>query len=246
MRVPIKRLTTLILFASTLIATSIHSAKAGAQPNQTKGLVYIPSGFYSPFRKVEGRIIRITSFYMRKDFVSNQEFLEFVKANPEWRRSKIKRIFADKYYLMNWANDTTLNSESKQGVHPSAPVTFVSWFAARAFCHWKKVQLPSFDELQYALETLARRNSHPGHNKVSSSNHDVLWEWIEDVNSLSVVMQKSNVESDLSLPLCAAGAYGFNSVSDYERFKRLAYLSSIKPNYCEPNLSFRWVIKLSK
>ena len=43
--------------------------------------------------------VLVHPFLMDECAVTNLEFLEFVKANPEWSRSKVKRLFADKNYL---------------------------------------------------------------------------------------------------------------------------------------------------
>ncbi|MGC8654104.1 MAG: formylglycine-generating enzyme family protein [Candidatus Kryptoniota bacterium] len=186
-------------------------------------------------------------FYIREMLVTNREFLEFVKANPEWRRSKVKRIFADRFYLMNWENDTTISKGTGRLVDPSAPVTFVSWFAARAFCRWKGTELPTFDELQYAIKILNQRASDRHRGAVLFINSDSNpWEWVEDINSFSIVQQTSDVQGEAPVPLCAGAAAGFNNILDYDQFRRFSYLSSVKPDYCEPNLGFRYIIRISK
>ena len=40
--------------------------------------------------------------------VTNAEFLAFVTAHPEWRKSKVKPIFADDRYLRRWPADLEL------------------------------------------------------------------------------------------------------------------------------------------
>lgn len=54
------------------------------------------------------------------------DFLDFVRANPRWRRSNVKRIFADESYLNNWTGDL----EPGTNMPSNAPVTFVSWSKA--------------------------------------------------------------------------------------------------------------------
>ena len=49
--------------------------------------------------------IAVNPFLMDEYAVTNLEFLEFVKANPEWSRSKVKRLFADTNYLRHWKSD---------------------------------------------------------------------------------------------------------------------------------------------
>jgi formylglycine-generating enzyme required for sulfatase activity len=57
-----------------------------------------------------------------------------VKANSKWRRSEVKRLFADPDYLQLWADDHKLGSQADG----NAPVKYVSWFAAKACAQWKR------------------------------------------------------------------------------------------------------------
>ena len=76
---------------------------------------------------------------------TNAEFLAFVTKHPEWRRSQVKRLFADKGYLSKWQGDAELGPNAP----PEAPVVCVSWFAARAFLKAAGKRLPSVDEWEY-------------------------------------------------------------------------------------------------
>ena len=37
--------------------------------------------------------------------VTNEDYLQFVKANPQWAKSKVARLFADTNYLKHWLAD---------------------------------------------------------------------------------------------------------------------------------------------
>ena len=68
--------------------------------------------------------------------VTNAEFLEFVKANPAWSKSKVKRLFADTNYLKHWKSDFEIG-ESNKNIYNS-PVVNVSWFAAYGLLQLEK------------------------------------------------------------------------------------------------------------
>jgi hypothetical protein len=74
--------------------------------------------------------------------VTNAGFLAFVKANSKWKRSEVKKPFADPDYLQLWADDYKLGSQADG----NAPVKYVSWFAAKAYAQWKGKRLPTTAE----------------------------------------------------------------------------------------------------
>jgi formylglycine-generating enzyme required for sulfatase activity len=106
--------------------------------------VPIPAGIYRPLFRGEkdAKEIPVRAFALAATPVTNGEFLEFVRANPKWQRSKVKRLFADDRYLKHWAGDTDLGArcDARQ------PVTWVSWFAAKSYAAWKGGRLPTTAE----------------------------------------------------------------------------------------------------
>ena len=65
-----------------------------------KKMAAIPAGKYQPFFVTKSdKPLQVTAFKMDETAVTNLEYLEFVKANPQWRRSKVNRLFADTNYL---------------------------------------------------------------------------------------------------------------------------------------------------
>jgi len=217
-------------------------------------MIKIPEGYYKPFlRKNKDDSIKINSFYIDKYAVTNKDFLEFVKANPEWSRSKIKRVFGDAAYLKHWTSDFEINSSST-----NCPVVNVSWFAAQAYCKWKEKRLPSLNEWEFVAasrpintnmeikEIILDWYSKPNNNilyTIGSSYenvlgvydmHGLIWEWVNDFKTL----QQSIDQSESAIKL-SCGPIGSGDPIDYASYTRLAFRTSIKAAYTSSSLGFR-------
>ena len=75
-------------------------------------LMPVPAGIYLPLFRGENDLkeIPVARFLLASTAVTNGEFLEFVRANPQWQRSGVKRLFADDGYLQQWSGDTELGT----------------------------------------------------------------------------------------------------------------------------------------
>src|SRR5262252_6764707 len=92
----------LALLAGALLAGGgMFSRAADVASNPPPNMVLIPAGVYRPtFRALtEPKEIPVKTFYLDVVPVTTREYLEFVRANPRWQRSQVKRIFADVSYL---------------------------------------------------------------------------------------------------------------------------------------------------
>lgn len=257
----------------TCVACAIAVAEAGAPPAGARpAMVRIPAGRYLPLygaRSADGRTPRprvpVGAFAIDVRAVTNAEYLEFVRAHPEWQRSHVKPIFADSGYLRHWAGDLDLGADAP----PSTPVVNVSWFAARAYLHSLDQELPTVDQWEYVaaasatkrdaardpavLEQLRQWYGRPTPTRLPAAGaglrnvygvsdlHGVIWEWTLDFNS-SLVTGESRADADLDrLLFCGAGAAGAADFEDYAAFMRYAYRSSLEARYTISNLGFRGV-----
>ena len=109
-------------------------------------MVEIPGGYYRPFFDIDSiKEVYVSRFFMDERLVTNQEYLNFLIANPQWVKSNILSLYADENYLKNWKSDF----EIPEGVSLQAPVTNVSWYAAKAFAQSLGKRLPTVDEWEY-------------------------------------------------------------------------------------------------
>jgi formylglycine-generating enzyme required for sulfatase activity len=249
----------LIMLGSALL-TPVRARQAA------EGMVAISSGEYAPLYRSPGEDNRVivSPFLMDIDPVTNQAFLDFVLANPRWRRSRIPPLFGDAAYLRQWASDSTLGDAS-----PNQPVTNISWFAAKAFARWKGNRLPTIAEWEYvadASEEDANGHTDPDFVKrvLEATNrptpsvlpdvgdsapnfwgvrdlHGLVWEWVSDFNS-ALITGESRGDANLERKLfCGAGVIGASDFTDYAAFMRFSFRGSLSAKYAGANLGFRTV-----
>jgi formylglycine-generating enzyme required for sulfatase activity len=204
---------------------------------------------------------QVAPFRLDRALVSNADFARFLQGNPQWRRDRVARLFADEGYLKHWSN----------GSDPGAaiarqPVTQVSWFAASAYCEARGARLPRWYEWEYAAaasETVAdARGDAAWRQRVldwyaksargalpaagaSTPNyfgirdlHGVAWEWVEDAGGM-LVSDDGREQGDGSGRFCGVGAASFEQKENYAMLMRIAMLSSMKAAYSSASMSFR-------
>ncbi len=234
-------------------------------------LVQTPRGRLTPFWMIpkstkSGKNIQVKSYEVSQlrvmaYAVTKNEFVDFLVKNPHWKKENIAEVFADGSYLSSF-----------DGKGDKTPITEVSWFAARAFCEFHGMRLPTLAEWEYlaaASEKLRDANKDEkflrrildwyGETKgdrlkdVGSiyknryglwDMHGLVWEWVEDFNSAFVTGES---REDVSLNkdmFCGAGGMSSANKEDYAAFMRFAFRSSLKGNSSVWNLGFRCVRSL--
>ena len=230
--------------------------------NPSVKMVTIKGGDYLPFYSEDSAMVHVDDFLIDERPVTNAEFLDFVKKNPQWKRSNIKPIYADDTYLRDWQDDETL----PKNADPEAPVTFVSWFAAKAYAKSAGKRLPTLDEWEYVamadeVSPNARQKAsysaniinlynvkYREKNKVMQSKpnywgvynmFDLVWEWTYDFNSVLVTNDNRESGVDDKGQFCAGAATTSTDVLNYASFMRFASRASLKANYTVENVGFR-------
>lgn len=228
---------------------------------QVEKMAKVDGGSYVPLYGTDSEPIRVQPFLMDVYPVTNQDFLEFVKENPEWQKSNVKSLFADKGYLATWESDTDFGE-----LNPEAPVTNISWFAAKNYCESQNKRLPTMDEWEFAAmanETLIDARKLEAYNKFilkwyetpRTYNNSIgstyknywgiydlqglVWEWTSDFNSVFISGEsRKDTDFDSSL-FCGSAAIGANDLKDYAAFMRYAFRGSLKARYTVRNQGFR-------
>lgn len=250
-----------------------------ARADVPAGMVRVPAGMYRPLYadvsknernggagRNQERRVNVAAFVLDRVPVTNAEFLVFATAHPEWRRSRVKALFADTSYLRHWKGDL----EPGPDAPATSPVVHVSWFAARAYLRSVGKVLPTVDQWEYAaaasekvrdasrepafLERLRLWYGRPTASRLPavgtgfrnvygvSDLHGLIWEWTLDFNS-ALVTGESRADSARERSLyCGSGAAGAADFEDYAAFMRFAFRSSLEARYTVANLGFRGVL----
>ena len=226
-------------------------------------MVRIEGGSYTRPLEKSGQNRQVATFFLDVRQVTNAEFLSFVSRHPEWQRSRVNRLFADSSYLRHWAGDAELGPSAPA----DAPVTNVSWFAARAFLKDQGKRLPSLDEWEFAARADERRSdatadpefrkrilawySKPALQVLPSADsmsanfygvhgmHGLVWEWTSNfVASMTGGESRSDGSPDGPL-FCGGAATDPNQAIEYADFMRVAFRSSLQGTFCLGGLGFR-------
>ena len=236
--------------------------RAGEEAVAT-GMVLVPGGTYVRPLERDGKPREVKAFYLDVTPVTNADFLAFVRRNPKWRRGRVNKIFADERYLSHWKGELELGPKAP----PAAPVTNVSWFAARAYLSSKGKRLPTVDEWEYAARASATRpdaTDDPAFKKRilewysrptppvlprvgdGTANvhgihdlHGLVWEWTRDFNSALATGESRADGSPDSALFCGGAGLNSNNATEYADYMRFAMRSSVRGSYAMANMGFR-------
>jgi formylglycine-generating enzyme len=230
---------------------------------QESKMVPIDGGSFVPlYGATTKKPVTIEAFSMDVYPVTNVQYLAFVKKYPEYSRSKIKGLFADKSYLHQWTSDFNYGTTNLN----TAPITNVSWFAAKKYCECQGKRLPTMDEWEYVAMADEKRSdartkeefnkyilswyekSNTYANPVGKTfknywgvydMHGLVWEWTSDFNSIFLSGEsRKDKDTDTNL-FCGSGSINATDLMNYAAFMRYAFRASLKANYTTKNLGFR-------
>ena len=244
-----------IAATTAVVATTLHTPMARLPGD----LPFFQTSAGKGKARVASVPIRIAAFRLDILPVTNGQFLDFVRQHPEWRRSRIKPLFADHHYLAKWRSDLKLPEEARAA---SEPVTNVSWFAAEAYCEARGLRLPTTEQWEYALADQGRNQKEIAQRSLdwfSTPNREhpsavgrgepngfgiydlvgLVWEWTLDNNSFMTGTEQRNTSSKDDAAFCGSGSVGVSDASDYPAFMRYALRTSLKAAYTVENVGFR-------
>ena len=229
---------------------------------QSESMAKIEGGEFVPLYGTKEPVL-VDDFYMDVYPVTNEDFLKFVKKKPRWKKSEVKKLFADAQYLNHWKGDLNLGN-----LEANRPVTNVSWYAAKNYCECQGKRLPTVDEWEYvamANETQADARTEESYNQYILSwyespktydnkigqtfknywgvydLHGLVWEWTMDFNSVLISGESRRDSAGDANLFCGAAAIGATDLMNYAAFMRYAFRGSMKANYTVKNLGFRCV-----
>lgn len=207
--------------------------------------------------------VRVAPFELMGTPVTNAQFLAFVKTHPQWRRDRVASVFAESRYLSHWQGATVLGPKAL----PAQPVTWISWFAADAYCAAQGARLPTWNEWEYAAaadetrrdarkdptwrERILSWYSRPSNTVLPRAGlqtpnaygvqdlHGLVWEWTDDYSALLVSGDNRNQGDADRTKFCGAGALSMDDRENYAVLMRVAMLSSLEGRDATANLGFR-------
>ena len=234
-----------VMAASAVLRVSACESHACAP------LVPIPAGEFRPFFKTKSAIrsVAVAPFELDALPVSRGQFLVFLREHRQWRRSAVRELFAESTYLADWLDDLHDGDQDED-----KPVTFVSWFAARAYCASVGGRLPALAEWERAaghavpaLATSIEQSRSPfafamgrpaDDLEKTSLEFEDIWEWTEDFDAAPVAAPSVGRSAPPSSLFCGDG-YRSNEPTDYAAFLRYSFRSSLRASYALKSLGFR-------
>lgn len=225
-------------------------------------MLVVGPGTHRPLYADEGtpEEVPVAAFQLDEVPVTVAEFASFVAEHPEWQRDRVSRLFADDGYLAGWAapDDPGVALEGR------APVTQVSWFAARAYCRARRARLPTESEWELAAAgnpegvlsevdlkqvlawygrptppALPPVGATPANGWGARDLHSGVWEWVEDFNAALVSVDNREQGGADTARFCGAGALSAADRDDYAAFMRVAFRSALRATSTTRNLGFR-------
>ncbi|OHE84649.1 MAG: hypothetical protein A2579_03155 [Lysobacterales bacterium RIFOXYD1_FULL_69_11] len=249
--------------AMLLLAAPLAAEAEGSRVPE--GYVAMRGGDFTTALRYEDRPgrSRIAPFALMQRPVTNAQFRRFVQAHPHWRRDRVPRALAEARYLSHWEGPL----QPGDAAQDARPVTWVSWFAADAYCQAQGARLPTWGEWEYAAaadetradargdrafrERILAWYARPSDTPLPRAGlqapnvhgvqdlHGLVWEWTEDFSSLLVSADNRQQGDAGRMEFCGAGALSMDDRENYAVLMRVAMLSSLGAADATANLGFR-------
>ncbi len=210
--------------------------------------------------------VQLSPIAMRRRLVSIRDFEAFVRTHPYWQKGRGSLLVQGTDYLKNWQQPLQSGMESTD----QQPVTWVSWYAARAYCASEGGRLPTWFEWERvaaASGTDADARNKPGYAQhhldqwlafavtppqgVTVNNspnyyglydlHGAKWEWLEDYAAMFPSADPRDPGEGSSLALCGGAALAFRDRRDYTLMLGVAALTALRPDDSSASVGFRCV-----
>ena len=230
-----------------------------------KGIVLIPAGEFQigsryADNELPVRTVYVDAFYMDKTEVTNAQYKAFLIANPYWQKSHIQARFHSGYYLQQASlPDGYYFQQVREPVPPDPdylhdwnginyptgkanhPVTFVSWYATRAYAAWAGKRLPTEAEWERAARGSLVGKKYPNGNTIT----------VRDANYMGAKYGE-NVEDTTAVGRYPANGYGLYDMAGnvYEwcldEYKRRFYFTlpwkGVARNPLSGANSVKWIL----
>lgn len=241
------KLTKLTLLTVLAILAAGSSGAEGPRAIRVSGGEFLP--LYGPGGSKLP--VRVAPFRLDRTPVTRAEYAEFLRERVEWQPGRVLATFAESGYLEGWKALRPPKGTAQ------FPVVHVSYFAAAAYCEWKKGRLPTVLEWEFVAQSSddaeAERNlrwiSHPSGprpvgqgipNRLGLHDlHGVIWEWTLDYNSNFVTSDNRQDGEMTKNFFCGGGAITATDRMNYPAFIRYAMRGGLRPEFTLANLGFR-------
>ena len=175
-------------FAQTSNQSNIKVANAAHVPGTENSFFEMGSSMHDSFSDVKVHLVRLSTFYISKTEVTNEEFIEFLTLNNVDRLGNVKGnqlINLARSADVFWSKNQFFIKPEKE-IHP---VTYVTWYGANAYCEWKGGFLPSEAQWEFAANGGVKELRFAGSNNLE----DIAW-YNENTRSTQPVATKTSNE----------------------------------------------------